>query len=134
MDPDPYENGAISQNVAAAVLAPYPVQQLSFLGDTADNKTLGLTVRGPTIGTALSTLYKETIRDIQTDQFSVQFWQIVAHESGHATLDPSGNEISEAAAHAEGGLMTEGGNLQTLPELQRFSAVTIVRFREVSKW
>ncbi len=100
----------------------------------ADNKTLGVTVRGVTIGTALTTVYKETIRDIQTDEFSVQFWQIVAHESGHATVDSSGSEISEDAAHAEGGLMTEGGNLQNLPAMQRFAPTTLVRFRDVNKW
>lgn len=134
MDSDPFENGAISQNLRAPVLAPYPVAQLSFLGSTSDDNLMGFTQRSVAIGTALSTVYKETIRDIQIDQFSVQFWQIVAHESGHATLDPSGNRISEAAEHAEGGLMTEGGNLQVLPELERFSPTTLVRFRNVSKW
>ena len=58
----------------------------------------------------------------------------MAHESGHATLDRFGNELSEDVEHAEGGLMTEAGNLQMIPDFERFSATTIARFRRVSKW
>jgi len=30
--------------------------------------------------------------------------------------------------------MTEGGNLQDIPEHRRFSATTLVRFRSVGEW
>ena len=131
-DGDEHENSGISQN-CLAVEAPYPLLPLSALPQM--DKILGRTVRNELFyKTALSTVYVESIRDNTTDGFSAKLWQYVAHEVGHSTLDQNENQAGLGAEHSEGALMSEGNTLQDYPGFQRFTATTLLRFREVKRW
>jgi len=133
VDPDSNENCGVSQN-CLAVQAPYPILGLSPLSATNESERVGGTVRAGIHETASSTVYKETIRDVDAYDEAVRFWQVVGHEIGHATLDQAGSKISEEAAHAEGGLMSGGDQLSNITGYHRFTAETLVRMRDVSQW
>ena len=133
-DGDEHENCGISVNC----LAPYPYSPLSLSPLPNMGNVFGCTVRNELYyNTALSVVYAESIRDQITDETSVKFWQIVAHELGHQTLDQNGETPASGAAHAEGGLMSgepEGNMLQDIPGMRHFTAPTLVRFREAKRW
>jgi len=134
-DPDPHENCAVSTN-CLPFNAPYPLLGLSPLTATMDElEKQGLTVRNTDLHvTATSTVYKETIRDGHLDPTSGQFWQYVAHEIGHSTLDINGQKNPTGTEHNEGGLMADSAVLQNLPEWQRFAPTTLIRFRGAGRW
>jgi hypothetical protein len=134
-DGDEHENCGISDNCLAPN-QPYPLGGLSALPNI--DKVFGLTVRNEVFfDTALTTVYLETVRDEITDPTAQKLWQVVAHELGHMTLDQAGDTPPGGAAHAEGGLMSgppEGNQLQDIPGMQRFTGITLRRFREAKRW
>ena len=54
--------------------------------------------------------------------------------SEQAAPEHEATPSAETAEHGEGGLMTEGNDLQNLPEFQRFAVPTLVRFRSARTW
>jgi hypothetical protein len=128
-DPDAWENCGQSVNCGTA---PYPSEELSYLGDTAEDSVKGITTRAWPRKTATSLLFKEVIRDTEP-MTTGRLWQYLAHEVGHKPVPAQ----SEAEDHAELGLMTggdSGGMMQDIPQYRVFSPETLARFRGVDRW
>jgi len=136
-DPDPLENCAVSSN-CNAYQAPYPLLGLPSV--TGQSDVLGKTIRNEVIwDTALSTVYVETIRDQDIDATSTRPWQVIAHEIGHSTFHFNAIPgcCTSSGDHFELGLMTgepEVASLQNIPAHQRFTVITLERFRSVERW